>query len=113
MEIGLLVNIGMLNLALILVPFFFHVRSYSKLLRSIKARGLDVDNLEAECFDFGARGFFGKLKKIESEYLHKGELSKEEERLLYSSKRSYYAMAPFLIGFMVALTLVLVKAKWG
>ena len=111
MEIETLAEIGMLLLAMILIPFFFHVRAYSKLMASIKARGIDIGNLEPEFFDYGARGFIGKLKMIESKYLERGDLSKEEEKMLYSSKRAYYAMAPFLLGFMVVLALIVVKAK--
>jgi hypothetical protein len=102
--------VGVLILAAILISFFFHVHTYSKLLESIKARGLNISGLEPEFFDYGSRGFMGKLKLIESKYLLKGALSKEEETMLTVSKRAYYAMAPFLLGFMVVLALVLIKA---
>jgi hypothetical protein len=110
METGTVVTIGSLILVIGMIFFYLHIQAYLKLLALLRTRGIDIEYLKPEFFNYGIGGFIKKLKIIEKRHLLEGALSKEEERAFYRSKRSYYAMAPFFILFMAMFIVIIFKA---
>jgi hypothetical protein len=109
METVTALTIGFLILAISMIFFFLHIHAYLKLLALIRARGIDIENLEPVFFDYGIMGFIEKLKVIEKKQLLEGALTKEEERIFYRSKWTYYVMAPFFILFMAMFVVIMFK----
>jgi hypothetical protein len=106
-------TVGVIVLAIAVVPFYFHVRDYKRLITSMKSRGIEVRGFEPDFFDYGSGGFMAKIHGIESKFQQPGKLTGQEHQLLSSSKRAYRAQFPFVLGFFLSIGLMVLSGLWA
>lgn len=81
--------------------FSKHLRYYKQAIQSLKARGIQTQELEVGFSNFGSVGCMRKIKIIKGQ--HANSLTPEENELLKKSSRFYNLQAPLVLIFIVVL----------
>ncbi|WP_144062463.1 hypothetical protein [Simiduia agarivorans] len=93
-------------MSFVLVCFTKHIGLYRRLVESLDLRGLEISSFRIGFLNYGTFGCIFKLKDINR--MLGSELSENERRLMFESKRAYSFATAGLVG-MVCLWVVAVS----